>query len=337
MKPQLIGVATLAVASVVAVLTLNSVAATGSRTTAQVTTVSMTPSDTARTMRTHVMISPLKTPSNLLPFVRPNIVGEGVFRPAGRTVMGHSAIYTTSIQPADNPTTLAGVAWIDPKLLVARLYSGSLSPGGFFWKLTAPVSTTAAHTLVAAFNGGFLLKDSRGGYLSEGHQIGSLVPGAASLVIFKNGLMTVGEWGRDLRLSPSVSAVRQNLTLIVDHGAPVPGLSTTDTSRWGYSLNRVIDTPRSGLGVTASGALVYVEGEMNEVDLARILVRAGAVRAMVLDMNPLWPVFATYQPSTPTGYATPSNGHDLTATMVQGPGRFFQSSYSRDFVTLSAR
>ena len=337
MKSHVIGVATLAVACAVAVLTLNSVAVTGSRTTANATTASMKRSDTSRIMLSQLAISPLKAPSNLLPFVQSNIAGEGVFRPAGRTVMGHAAIYTTSIQPADNPTTMAGVAWIDPKLLVARLYSGSLSPGGFFWKLTAPISTTAAHTLVAAFNGGFLLKDSGGGYLSEGRQIGSLVPGAASLVIFKNGLMTVGKWGRDVSLTPNVSAVRQNLTLIVDHGVPVAGLSPTDTSRWGYSLNRVIDTPRSGLGVTTSGALVYVEGEMNEVDLARILVRAGAVRAMVLDMNPLWPVFATYQPSTPTGYATPSNGRDLTATMVQGPGRFFQSAYSRDFVTLSAR
>ncbi len=282
-------------------------------------------------------IVPLASPANLRPLVSPAVAGEGVFRPAGRTVQGHSAIFTTTMRPLDNPATVAGVAWIDPRLLSAQLYSGSLSPGGFFWKRTAPVSHAAAATLVAAFSGGFLLKDSHGGYLSEGHLVAPLVNGAASLVIYRNGAFTLGQWGRDVAMNANVVAVRQNLPLLVDPGAPGAGLRANDVSRGGYSLNNQIDTPRSGLGVTASGALVYVEGEMNIVDLARILVRAGAVRAMVLDMNPLWPVFATYLPATPNGYATPGNGRDLTPTMVQTPARFFDVKYARDFITLSAR
>lgn len=331
MSLRFLGVATAAVVSVVAASTLSS-GATAHHPGASLPRTTLSP----RT-QSNVVIAPLSSPTNLVPLVKSAVAGEGVYRPAGRLVQGHAAIYTTTIQPPENPTTVAGVAWIDPKLLVARLYSGSLSPGGYFWKLTAPISRTAAQTLVAAFNGGFLLKDSRGGYLSEGHQIGTLMPGAASLVIYRNGDITVGQWGRDVSLNADVVAVRQNLTLLVDHGAPVGGLVPTDVQRWGYSLNRQIDTPRSALGITASGALVYVEGEMNIVDLARILVRAGAVRAMVLDMNPLWPVFATYQPNGPTGVASPSNGRDLTPTMVQGPGRFFETGYARDFITLSAR
>ena len=292
---------------------------------------------TSSSARGIVTLRPLASPTNLAPFVTPNLSGEGVYRPAGRTVQGHSAIFTTTLRPLDNPGTVAGVAWIDPRLLRARLYSGSLSPGGLFWKYTAPISPSAAQTLVAAFSGGFLLKDSHGGYLSEGHLVAPLVNGAASLVIYRNGSMTVGQWGRDVSMNSNVVAVRQNLTLLVDHGAPVPGLNPSDVARWGYSLYSRIDTPRSALGVTASGALVYVEGEMNIVDLARILVRAGAIRAMVLDMNPFWPIFATYQPATPTAMATPSNGKDLTPTMIQTPGRFFESAYARDFVTLSAR
>jgi hypothetical protein len=263
--------------------------------------------------------------------------GEGVYLPAGRTVQGHSAIFTTTIRPLDNPTTVAGVAWIDPELVSARLYSGSLSPGGLFWKYTAPISRAASRTLVAAFNGGFLLKDSHGGYLSEGHLVAPLVSGAASLVIYKNGSVALGQWGRDVSMNANVGAVRQNLTLLVDHGTAVTGLQPSDVSRWGSALNGRIDTPRSGLGITADGALVYVEGEMNIVDLARILVRAGAIRAMALDMNPLWPVFATYLPATPSGYAAAVNGKDLTPTMEQTPARFFQPAYARDFIALSAR
>lgn len=328
MRPRTIMVALAAMASVAVSIIASSSAATKTRHTS---TSSIT------TNSAFVRLATLARPANLTPFITPAVAGEGVFRPAGRTVQGHSAIFTTTIRPLDNPTTVAGVAWIDVNLLSARLYSGSLSPGGLFWKYTAPVSRSAAQTLVAAFNGGFLLKDSRGGYFSEGHLVSPLVTGAASLVIYKNGTITVGQWGRDVVMNPNVVAVRQNLTLLVDHGAPVAGLQANDVSRWGFSLNNQIDTPRSALGVTARGALVYVEGEMNVVDLARILVRAGAVRAMALDMNPLWPIFATYLPSTPTGYATAANGRDLTPTMFQTPARFFQTAYARDFVTLSAR
>ena len=326
MGTRTIAVALLAVASTSVTLVANSGAAT---TASRLVTTS--------SRATAPRLTTLARPANLAPFVTPALAGEGVFRPAGRPVQGHSAIFTTTIRPLNNPTTVAGVAWIDTNLLSARLYSGSLSPGGFFWKYTAPVSRAASQSLVAAFNGGFLLKDSHGGYLSEGHLVAPLVNGAASLVIYKNGSMTVGQWGRDVSMNANVVAVRQNLTLLVDHGAPVPGLQRTDVARWGFSLNNQIDTPRSALGLTASGALVYVEGEMNIVDLARILVRAGAVRAMVLDMNPLWPVFATFAPATPTGFAGPGNGTDLTPTMIQPPGRFFETRYSRDFITLSAR
>ena len=226
---------------------------------------------------------------------------------------------------------------MDTTLLRARLYSGSLSPGGPFWKYTAPITRSAARTLVAAFNGGFLLKDSHGGYLSEGHLVAPLVDGAGTLVIYRDGSVNLGQWGRDVVMTPTVVAVRQNLRLLVDHGAPAVGLQRFDVTAWGFSLNNIVDTPRSALGITANGALVYVEGPMNIIDLARILIRAGAERAMVLDMNPLWPIFATYTPATPGGLATPSNGRVLTNSMLQTPARFFQPTYARDFVTMSAR
>ncbi len=280
---------------------------------------------------------PLPTPAPLRPYQTSPDPGEGRWLPAGRLVAGHAAVFTTTLRLPDNPFALAGIAWMDTPLLRARLYSGSLSPGGLFWKYTAPVSAVAATTLVAAFAGGFLPKDSGGGYLSEGHLVSPLRPGAASLVIYADGSATVGDWGRDVSLSSKVVAVRQNLRLLVDHSRPVPGLSPTDTSVWGSSLHGLANTPRSALGVTRNGALVYVSGPMNIVDLANIVVRAGAVRAMVLDMNPFWTVFATFRPATANGAATPANGVDLLATMVQGPGRFFELAYSRDFVTMSAR
>ncbi len=272
-------------------------------------------------------------PAPLASFIN---AGRIIWHPAGRLVHGQPAVYVTSMRMPDGPY-VAGIAWMDTHLLAARLYSGSLSPGGVGWHYSAPISPSAARTLVAAFNGGFLMKDAQGGYLSEGRLVAPLRNGAASLVIYRDGSATVGTWGRDVSMTPNVVAVRQNLRLLVDNGRPVSGLRASDISAWGYSLNNVVNDWRSGLGVTASGDLVYVAGPINIVDLAHTLARAGAVRAMVLDMNPLWPVFAAYAPTSATGLAAPSNGTTLLANMVQTPARFFEPSYSRDFITLSAR
>jgi hypothetical protein len=94
---------------------------------------------------------------------------------------------------------------------------------------------------------------------------------------------------------------------------------------------------RSGAGVTANGALVYVAGPaLDPLQLAQLLVRAGVVRGMELDINPSWPVFATYAP--PVGApAGPSNGSSMPPAADQGPATFFEASWARDFITMSAR
>ena len=276
----------------------------------------------------------LRPPAALRPFSRGG--RAGIWRPYGRVVRGTAAIYETTLGLPDNPAGVAGIAWMDMRLLRARLYSGSLSPGGLMWHYTAPISPHAARSLVAAFNGGYLLKDSEGGYYSEDKLVAPLRRGAASLVIYKDGKVALGTWGPGLAMSAEVASVRQNMRLLVDHGALVPGLSPTDTSVWGSSLGGIANQWRSGLGIMASGALVYVAGVMNILDLARELQHAGAIRAMPLDMNPYWTIFSTYRPSTPGGLAGPANGTDLLSTMEQSPMRFFSPAYNRDFVALFA-
>ena len=92
------------------------------------------------------------------------------------------------------------------------------------------------------------------------------------------------------------------------------------------------------MGITANGALVYAGGPgLNITTLADILARAGAVRAMELDINTDWVSFATYHPRSATGLATPVNGTDLLPAMVGQPDRYFQSWWARDFFTMSAR
>jgi hypothetical protein len=192
--------------------------------------------------------------------------------------------------------------------------------------------------MVAAFNSGFLMRDSNGGYYTEGKTIVPLRQGAASFVIDRDGTVTIGAWGRDVSMTPNVVAVRQNVSLLVDGGQPVPGLDANDTTKWGFTLGNQVYVWRSGIGETASGALVYVAGPyLNITDLAAVLVRAGAVRAMELDINTDWVDFATYAPPTPTGAASPANGTDLLSNMVGTPGRYFEPWWSRDFFMMSVR
>ena len=235
---------------------------------------------------------------------------------------------------------------MDTKLLSARLYSGSLSPGGLGYKYTAPVLPGAAATLVAAFNGGFKMADAHGGYYTEGRLIDPLVAGDASVVIYANGAVTVGAWGSDVSMTRSVVAVRQNLVPLVAGGKPTALAAGPDWRAWGNTCGAkscastvpgIEHQWRSGLGVTANGALVYAAcPALNPLQLAQLLVRAGVVRGLELDINPGWPDFATYRPAGPGGRAAPQNGSKLLATRL-GAATFFQSSYARDFITMSAR
>jgi hypothetical protein len=288
---------------------------------------------------------PLPAPTALAPFGGHSPATAGDWHVAGRLVDGMPAVYETMLVPP-GATLRAGIAWMDTKLLSARLYSGSLSPGGLGYKFTAPVLPDAAATLVAAFNGGFKMADAHGGYYTEGRLIYPLVIGDASAVMYSNGAITVGAWGTDVSMTRSVVAVRQNLVPLVAGGKPTVLAASPDWHAWGNtcgaescaaSIPGVEHQWRSGLGVTADGALVYAVGPaLDPLQLAQLLVHAGVVRGMELDINPSWPVFAAYRPATPNGLAAPRNGTKLLATHL-GAATFFQPSYARDFITMSAR
>jgi len=289
---------------------------------------------------------PLPSPADLAPFAVPAPAGSGTWTPAGRSVAGSPAVYVTTLIPPGGSQP-AGIAWMDARLLSARLYSGSISPGGGPYLFTAPIESTQAAGLVAAFNGGFQLKDAGGGYYTEGRLVAPLVAGAASLVITADGSVDIGAWGTDVTMTPDVVAVRQNLVPLVAAGQPTPAAAGPDWQAWGNTCGATScasDVPgienqwRSGVGITADGALVYALGpDLDPLQLAQLLVQAGAVRAMELDINPNWPVLVTYDPPVPGGPAAPSNGTGLLPGTAQGPATFFEPSWARDFVTMSAR
>jgi hypothetical protein len=290
---------------------------------------------------------PLPAPAALVRF-GPGAATDA-WRPAGRPVAVNGqrvrVVYETTLVPPGG-TQPAGIAWMDTGLLAARLYSGSVSPGGGPYRYTAPIAPAQAATLVAAFNGGFKMNQARGGYYAEDRVIDPLRAGAASLVIYADGSVDLGAWGTDVTMTPQVVSVRQNLLPLVADGRPTARAGTRRWRAWGATCGAASCSAtvpgiehqwRSGLGITADGALVYVAGPaLDPLQLAELLVRAGAVRGMQLDINPNWPVFVTYDPPAGTP-AAPANGRKLLASTAQGPWTFFEASWARDFITMSAR
>jgi hypothetical protein len=112
------------------------------------------------------------------------------------------------------------------------LIAGTREPGGPSPE-GARVPPQLRPTLVAAFNSGWKMKDISGGFYADGRTAVPLQDGAASLVIDTAGRVTVGQWGRDAVMSPQVAAVRQNLSLVVDQGRPVLGLTANSSGAWG--------------------------------------------------------------------------------------------------------
>ena len=159
---------------------------------------------------------------------------------------------------------------------------------------------------MAAFNGGFRFQDAHGGFYLDGRQAVPLQAGAASVVIYANGHIDIGHLGQRGDHDPP----RQRRPAEPGaHRRQRPDRPRRHLQRhplWGATLGANTVVARSGIGVTATGALVYVAGPaLTARSLAESLQRAGAVRAMALDINPEWVTFNFYHHARP---ADPGHG-----------------------------
>jgi hypothetical protein len=269
-----------------------------------------------------------------LPGVTP-LPGEAVWAPGRVGADGRPLIYTGFLRPdPQHLSVVAGVAWMRAGATVAHLVPGTQQPGGSGWPGDAAVPSRDVPKLVATFNSGFKLADIAGGFYLAGRTGKPLREGQASLVIDRQGRVTVGQWGRDVTMNPSVIAVRQNLALVVDGGKPVDGLAGNAGGRWGSAKNQLQYTWRSGVGLDARGNLVYVAGNsMNLTTLARAMVDAGIVRGMQLDIHTGMASFSSWQPGKGGGQSVPRK---LLPGMRRSAYRYLVAD-QRDFIYLTAR
>lgn len=265
-------------------------------------------------------------PAALTPFASPAIGGEGTWSPLA-TVHGQAALAAAFLRPdAVHTSYTAGVVWWNPRLLRAALHPGTLDPGGSGWQQRSDLPPGGRAKVIAAFNSGFRLASSLGGYYADGKTVRPLRPGAASMVFRQNGTLTIGSWSTEVAMTRDVTAVRQNLALLVDNGAVAPDVGDNAGHRWGATVGAAKYVWRSGIGVRADGSLIYVAGDrLSASTLAHLLLRAGCMRAMELDINRDWTSFVRYTAAGPA---------NLLPDMYATPHRYDTPS-SRDFISLS--
>ena len=255
--------------------------------------VAVTP--TAPSVPHHHAAVVLARPASVAPMIHPALPGEGVWH-ATRSGLGPAPplmVTTLRDEPA-YPQEVIALAWIDTKRTQTLLYTGLLEPAvALPTRGPMEVPTGRRDHLLATFNSGFKLVDSLGGYAIHGHTYKALVNGLGTLVAYRNGTVNIVPWSHGAVAAPSVLYARQNLPLIVDHGLPNPSLS--NGSQWGATVGNAILVWRSGIGIDKHGNLIYAAGnDQTVMSLAAALIRAGAVRAMELDINSYWVSFITY-------------------------------------------
>jgi hypothetical protein len=279
----------------------------------------------------------LPKPANVPLVVSPALPAEGQWTAVGPVVGGQPGMYEAQFR-ADTIYTreITTAVWIDPLLMRVALIPGLTEPGGK-WAHPPYITGTELSSVAAAFNGGFRFQDARGGFYLDGRAAVPLHIGAASVVIYRDGRVDIGTWGDEVTMTPDVVAVLQNLVPMVDGGTVSPSATYNDASIWGSTLGASVVVARSGIGVTANGALVYVAGPaLTARTLAESLQRAGAVRAMTLDINPEWVTFNFFSHTNPTD-PTQVQPVKLYPQMQRPADRYLgPTPESRDFFMVSA-
>jgi hypothetical protein len=269
-------------------------------------------------------------PPDVKPLIRPALPGEGVWAASESWSGRNSPVQIAQFRSDPSyPQMVAGVAWIDPRRTRIVLYPGRLEPPVSLPRGPMEVPPSVRSRLLATFNSGFKLSDSHGGFVVGSTTYVPLVRGLATLVGYADGRVDIRSWQGAPRAPAGVRFARQNLPLIVEGARPNPALS--DDSLWGATLGNAVRVWRSGVGIDARGDLIYAAADNQTAQsLAAILVHAGAVRAMELDINSYWVTF--------NAYAQPNAGQpsSLLGAMSR-PATRYLSSDDRDFFAIYLR
>ena len=245
---------------------------------------------------------------------------------------GQTAVWISRVKAFHELGFTITLLRFDQGLVTLALHAGGSQPGGLGWRYGDAIGRGEGRIVVAAFNSAFQENYGAGGF-EEGGRVGwPLRRGAASVVIYRDGVADIGRW-RDTvpAAGRPVQAVRQNLGLLIDAGRIPRSVDTCIKVCWGDPLHEQPIVARSALGITSSGDLVWAAGhDLSVRAIAQALAGTGVVRAMELDINPRWVAGYVYGHSRRTVAPVPI---PLVPGQTGIPGQFL-ASYFRDFFTV---
>jgi hypothetical protein len=270
-------------------------------------------------------------PPNIKPVFATPLPNEGMWRPSGPPVQGRPPVLVTAYRTETAyPQIVAYLAWFDHTRTATAYYPGRYEPPTASLRGPMEVPHSQRYRLLATFNSGFIYADGLNGDAVNGVTNEPLKQGNATVVAYKNGKVDIVNWTGGTSPGRNVAWARQSLPLIINRGQLNPDLSLG--TEWGYTLGNAVRVWRTGLGIDRHGNLIYVAANYQTViTLAEILKRAGAVRAMELDINPEWYTLITYR----------HTHHQLVPTQVaynyQQPSTRYLVPDDRDFFAVYRR
>ncbi|MBK6325673.1 MAG: hypothetical protein IPF56_06990 [Chloroflexi bacterium] len=241
-----------------------------------------------------------------LPSLTPfgDLAGEGEWQAYLHNEAGEVVGLRTFLQPdAERPYALVAVVAFDLRNVDLRYVLGSQEPavdGGPRGSGFIPANHLQANRLIATFNGGFMASHGAYGAMADGLEALPAKDGYATVAIYSDGDVRIGNWGDTISADGDFIAWRQNARLVVEDGAINPRVYNGSITTWGGNINGDIVTWRSGLGISSDNNVLYFLAgpSMSMPTLAAAMTAVGMKNGFLLDINESWVHFAQIMPDT---------------------------------------
>jgi hypothetical protein len=286
--------------------------------------------------------SPTPTPDEWqLPDLAPfgELAGEGAWQPYLYDTAGQVVARRTFLQPdPERPYAIVAVVAIDLARTRLHFVLGFSDPGlpdGPRGAGVIPEADRAAGRLLAAFNGGFRTANGGFGAMADGLVALPPVDGIATVGMYSDGTVRIGEWGDEIGEDPELVAWRQNCPLVIRDGGISDRVYNDSITDWGGTIGNSIVARRSGLGLDEAGeTLYYFAGpSLNMPALADAMLAAGVHAGMLLDINHFWVHFTAFYPDES---GAPAADPLLPDEMIDQVDRFLHP-FAADFFYVTLR
>ncbi len=248
--------------------------------------------------------NPSPTPSawtlgNISPYG--NLPEEGAWKPYIFNSAGEVVALRTFLQPdPERPFTIVAVTAFDLRKSNLHFVLGleePAKPGGPHGYGRIPDDDLQPGKLLAAFNGGFIAEHGAYGAMADGVTALAGRAGLATLGIFENGQVQIGEWKNDLLAEEKYQAWRQNALMIIHNGEINPKVETGTYIEWGANLDGSVVTMRSAVGLSEDNQVLYYFAgpSLSMPVLADAMQRTGVDDGMLLDINPTHAHFTAFR------------------------------------------